>query len=259
LTRGRSALLCLEQIRKRPEAAGHILLFLDFDGTLAPIVNNPARACLPPATRAVLARLNRRKNVTIALVSGRAARDVRARVGLKMIYVGNHGLEIDGPGMHFRDSTAVSLAGELAVVINRIKEALSNMPGVIVENKGLTASVHFRQVDVARLGDIVGVVSREVGAVADQFCVRTGKKVFEIRPKTEWNKGSAVRFVRKCLKLEEGFPIAIGDDSTDEDMFASSNGGLNIKVGTGQLSRAPWRLVDCDEVAQFLRSVLDVL
>src|SRR5438045_1891195 len=89
-------------------------LFLDFDGTLSPIVNDPQQAALAPKAEQLLRRLHGMTGIRIAIVSGRNLNDIRSRVGLDLIYAGNHGLEIDGPGIDFVEQRAVGLAGRVA-------------------------------------------------------------------------------------------------------------------------------------------------
>ncbi len=101
-----------EEVRARVENACGLLLFLDFDGTLAPIVAEPMLAVLPGATRQVLNDLAAHNTIAIAIISGRAVGDVKGRVGLpNLIYAGNHGLEIEGRGLAFEHPEAMVLKG----------------------------------------------------------------------------------------------------------------------------------------------------
>ena len=239
-------------------ATKHLLLFADFDGTLAPIVDDPAEAHLLPGIREVLFQLNRCNNITIALLSGRALPDLRARVGLDLIYAGNHGLEISTPYLQYRNDTAVLAASGLAELAGRITGALYCIQGAMIENKGLTVSVHYRRVAEAQWPDVVGAVKHEIETVATLFDLSFGKKVLEIKPKTGWNKGSAAQLLRRHLDLGSAFPIAIGDDATDEDLFNAFHDGVSIKVGCSKSSKAMYELTGCEEVAVFLERLLRI-
>src|SRR5437667_6410247 len=97
----------LPRIASEVESAGNLLIFLDFDGTLAPVVNDPTLASIPPETLRTLTSLAGLEKVSLAIISGRALADLKARVGLpNLIYAGNHGLEISGPGMYYLQPTA---------------------------------------------------------------------------------------------------------------------------------------------------------
>jgi len=239
-------------------AAKHVLLLMDFDKTLAPIVNDPTDARILPRIRNLLTQLNRHARITVAVISGRALQDLRLRVGLHLIYAGNHGLEMSAPYLQYRNETAVLAATDLAELARRATGALSCIHGAIVENKGLTVSVHFRQVPEGQWPDVVGAVKQEVERVANLFDLSLGKKVLEIKPKTGWNKGSAAQMLRGHLDLGAAFPIAIGDDATDEDLFNAFDDGVSIKVGCSKSSKAMYELTDCEEVAEFLEHLLRI-
>lgn len=202
--------------------AGALLLGLDFDGTLAPIVPRPEDAALLPASRDALDRLAARGDTHIALVSGRSLEDLRARVRLQDIfYAGNHGLEIEGPGVHRVHDEAAAARGTLELLAGHLRRDLASIDGVIVEDKGLTLSVHFRLVEdeaeMMRVRDAVHDCARGITGVR----LTDGKKVVEIRPDVDWHKGRAFGFLRDTLesRFGRGPAVFIGDDRTDEDAF----------------------------------------
>ena len=122
------------------------MLFLDFDGTLAPIVPEPMLAVLPAATRQVLTELAAHATITIAIVSGRSLGDVKGRVGIPgLIYAGNHGLEIEGRGLAFEHPEAAVLKGAIREITERIAEHAASLDGIEIESKGLTSSIHYRR------------------------------------------------------------------------------------------------------------------
>ena len=239
-----------ERIRR----AGEISLFLEFDGTLAPIVSDPREARLPDDTRAALAAISRKGNVAAAVISGRALGDVRARVGLpEMTYAGSHGLEIDGPRLYFVEPAAAAVREELRQLSGRLAEELRPRAGVLVECKGLTTTVHYRN---AAEGDAVLIeqtVRRAVRPATAAFRVNPGKKVWEIVPRTNWNKGSAVRWILAHWGRPEASCIYFGDDRTDEDAFRALPEALTFKVGGGHGTRAKYCAPGPAAVEEFLR------
>src|SRR5687767_13130078 len=125
--------------------SGRLVLLLDFDGTLAPIVDDPAQAAIPPETRTELERLMGMAGVTVAVVSGRGLGDVRGRAAIPGIaYAGNHGMEIDGPGLHRTHPEALDARPALDLARVGLEGALDGVPGAWVEDKLLTLSIHFR-------------------------------------------------------------------------------------------------------------------
>ena len=198
-----------------------LILLLDVDGTLAPIAPAPDRAEVPPETQEVLRRLIVRDDVVVALVSGRAARDAARLAGVSGVWViGNHGFERQEPDgdatpveavVPFGDAIA-NAARELALLEPRI-------PGTFVENKRWTLSVHYRQVDPSSEGAVI----QESRAVAGRLGLRVseGKKVVELRPPVEVNKGTAsVALADRLGGFGAGASVAyVGDDRTDEDAF----------------------------------------
>lgn len=243
----------LDQVGPAVEAAGHVLVFLDFDGTLAPIVPTPERAGLPGPTRAVVEELGRSPRCTVGIVSGRALDDVRARVGIDgLVYVGNHGLEIDGGGLHLDHHDAERLADDTARAVDALSGRLAHLSGAFAENKGPTASVHYRLVP-GPLHQEVELAVREV--VPDDhptLVVQPGKMIWEVRPRVDWNKGSAVRWIRERLGRSDALTFYLGDDRTDEDAFAEVGPFVTARVGPPQPTRAGYRLADTHEVAEFL-------
>jgi trehalose 6-phosphate phosphatase len=207
------------------QESGALVLLLDFDGTLAPIVARPELAEIPAGTRAALAALMEAPGVQVAVVSGRGLADVRERAAIPGIaYAGNHGMEIEGAGLHRIHPEAAAARPVLEAVAAALEPAVSAVPGAFVEDKGLTLSVHFRLADTAREAE----VREAVHAAADgrpELRVTEGKKVLEVRPRVEWDKGRAVLFLLEHMRPPEGAPVLyLGDDRTDEDAFRALAG-----------------------------------
>lgn len=225
----------LEDWRRARRRTGRMLVALDYDGTLTPIVQRPEEAALSERTRSVLARLAERPDTDVAVVSGRALEDVRRRVGLSgLYYAGNHGLEIEGPGLHWVHAEASAARPRIESCGVALREALRTVPGVIIEDKGITLSVHYRLVVSESEATRVRTTVEEVCGGHDGVRITSGKKVLEVRPDMDWDKGRATRFLVHALNLAEmrQAPVLfIGDDRTDEDAFRELNGwGYGILV-----------------------------
>ena len=248
--------------------ARHILLLSDYDGTLTPIVERPELALLPDDVRRLLERLVHQRHMRIGIVSGRALSDLKSRVGVEgLVYAGNHGLEIEGPGVAFVSPLAAELRPVLRVIHFVLSRALSTVRGVLVEDKGLSLSVHYRMVDPGRAQDVEDIVKKTVGPAQATGKVKltSGKKVHEIRPAVDWNKGKAVKMLMKRYGKggrQSGLvPIYLGDDVTDEDAFKvieTYGDGISVFVGqpNGQ-SAARYYLKSPKEVSRFLELLAD--
>jgi trehalose 6-phosphate phosphatase len=233
--------------------ASNIALFLDFDGTISRIVPHPGDAEMDSEIRAVLERIAARADFTVALVSGRALSDIRERAGLNnVIYVGNHGLEIEAGETRFREPEAEALRRELKSVSLQLKLALADIEGLEIEDKGLTLSVHFRRVN-QELHDWISKVAFDSVERSRSFVARMGNKVVEVRPQVSWNKGHALKWICQEVLPAAALPIYIGDDATDEDAFAAIPEGITIKVGKeGCATEAQYILPDVSAVGRFL-------
>ena len=236
------------------DAAGErrLALFLDYDGTLTPIVERPEDALLADETRAVLRRLAQRH--TVAIVSGRDLEDVRRRVGLDDVhYAGCHGFEIAGPRANRVHGAAAAAVPQLAAAADQVAHDIRGLPGVQLERKRFTLAVHYRR---ARDGDVKAVREAVARARARHPALRvtTGKKVLELQPDVDWDKGRAVLWLIETLGLEDALPVYVGDDVTDEDAFrALAHRGVGIAVhDRPQATAARHTLRDPDEVRALL-------
>jgi trehalose 6-phosphate phosphatase len=208
---------------------GDLALLLDFDGTLAPIVPRAGDAQALPGSRRAIERLVEAGRA-VAVISGRGLADVRARLGLEGIhYAGNHGLEIEGPGVMRRHPEAERGRARLEEVRENLLSSLEGIPGAWVEDKGLTLSVHYREAEPESWRAVEGRVR---SASADEALeVRAGKRVWEVRPRVDWDKGRAVGFLLQVWGEPRRWPVYVGDDVTDEDAFRVVHGvGLGVKV-----------------------------
>lgn len=196
-----------------------LVLLLDVDGTLAPIAPHPDDARVPDRTRSALDALARTQGVHVGVVSGRAAADARALVGVSRIWaIGNHGLEtIDPSGGVEVDSRAQPFVAVMSGLASALDQELTRWPGSYVEDKRLTLSVHVRQTDPAVVPELAALV----GSIAARAGLRVtrGNKVLEVRPPVAVDKGTAVRALAERLgaSVPGASIIFAGDDATDED------------------------------------------
>jgi len=218
----------LERLAENPLRAG---LFLDVDGVLAPIVARPEDAAVPEETRAELRRLNARYAL-VACISGRAGDDARRIVGVpELVYVGNHGLELDP---------------DAAKWTSRLHELLAGVAWPELEDKRLTAALHYRDsADETAARRALDAVARRARAAG--FITRYGRKVLEIVPPVAADKGTAVRALLAQYGLRRA--LVAGDDTTDLDAFRAV-GGLELSVRVAVAS---------DEGPAELRAVADVV
>jgi trehalose 6-phosphate phosphatase len=240
----------------------HPAVFLDYDGTLTPIVERPELAVLSDETRATIKELARL--CTVAVVSGRDRTDVQALVGLdELVYAGSHGFDIAGPeGLRIQHEKGADFLPALTRAHQRLSEGLAGIEGALVERKRFAIAVHFRQVaepDVDR-------VEAAVNEVVDRFpkLRKTyGKKIFELRPRIDWDKGKAVLWLLEALKLkgEQVLPVYLGDDTTDEDAFAALRSrGIGILVADSvSVTAARYLLHSPADVGRFLRRLVATL
>ena len=234
-------------------------IFLDYDGTLTAIVARPELAVLDEPMRASLAELS--GLLPVAIISGRDRADVEDLVALPdLVYAGSHGFDIAGPGGLKREyEAAADFVPALDEAEKRLRAALGDIDGVLIERKRYAIAVHYRLVaecQTAAVEQGFDAVLSEVGNLR-----RTaGKKVFEMRPKLAWDKGKAVLWLLAELGLDRPdiLPVYIGDDETDEDAFAALAGrGIGILVADApQKTYAEYRLESPAAVGLFLRRII---
>ncbi|MEX1034146.1 MAG: trehalose-phosphatase [Cellvibrionaceae bacterium] len=251
-----SALDNLDAIASR-QADAPLAVFLDFDGTLAPLVDDPREAVISEAMLETVKSLT--GSCTLGIISGRDREDLQARVAIEgILYAGSHGLDIAGPGYQTSLPEAEAAIPEVDSAENRLREALEAVPGVVIERKRFAVAVHYRKVrsDVA-----IQQVKRVVdGVLADTHLrKRLGKKVLELEPAVDWDKGHAVEWLMETAEIDPRrvLVIYIGDDETDEDVFAALAGkGLGVRVGEEiSTSLADYYLAEPTEVQTLLQRI----
>ncbi len=233
-----------------------LFLFLDYDGTLTPIVDTPDMAIISDEVRSLVKRIA--TVVPVAVVSGRELEDLKGKVGLDgIIYAGNHGAEIwEGESISV-ERTKPDEGGLMKEFLDRLRTELAPIEGAFVEDKTVTASIHFRGVRTRDLADFFDRFSRVAEGYEDSFRITSGKKVFEIRPLDAWNKGDAVTWIAE-QRGEGRIPVYIGDDTTDEDAYrALKNKGISVSIGINPV--ADYYLKSQQEVAVLLKELADSL
>ena len=234
-------------------------VFLDYDGTLSPIVSNPDNAHISDAMRRQVQQLA--EYCPVAIISGRDRRDVEHRVGLRhLIYAGSHGFDISGPearqiSTEFGEEFLPHLtrAGEI------LESRLSTVSGARVERKRFSIALHYRNVAAENI-EQVRKHAKEVIERFSDLKLSGGKKILEIQPDLDWDKGKALQWLMEKLDLrtDQYCPLYIGDDLTDENAFeALRDHGIGILVGNHNAStQAQFHLNNVDEVRQFLRQMV---
>jgi len=237
-----------------------LFLFLDYDGTLTPIVSRPELALCPPEVKRHLEELRDLRGVHLAIISGRSLEDLRGKVEVPGIfYVGNHGLEIENSeGRHKKILSSVR-AREIKRITRNLQNALKEIHGILFEEKGPILSVHYRNVPQKLLALIPQVMEEELRQWRDRWKIASGKMVLEIQPKIDFNKGKAVREILNPFPSQGLLPIYLGDDQTDEDAFRVLKGqGISVFIGPGRLpSKADFFLRNPGEVQEFLFRCLE--
>jgi trehalose-phosphatase len=230
---------CWPQVSARLRAARTVRLFLDFDGTLAPIRTTPDAAALPSGTRRALGRLVRHGRVHTAIVSGRRRADLIQHVNLQRPEHLDH-LEYWGMyGWERREGRSLSFDARLAVARarDRLVPLLAQLSGVRVEDKAFGLSIHFRGAAPTSVRQARSRLTRVLAQYGGELYVLTGDKTWNVLPLEVGGKGVAMRDALgrarpSCLA------IYVGDDATDEPAFAALSAGITVRVGAARGTRA---------------------
>jgi trehalose-phosphatase len=235
---------------------------LDYDGTLSEIVRDPDSAELVDGAADALARLSQRSPV--AILSGRDLADIRERVGVPGLwYAGSHGFESIAPdGSYRQNDEAAAAVPVLEQAAEELREMLAHIDGSRVEHKRFAVAVHYRDVAAENIGDVIASTHR-IGR-RDGLRVTNGRKVVELRPDVDWNKGTTLSWIREQIGPPPVLPIYIGDDLTDEDAFdAIRDDGIGILVrhteDGDRRSAARFTLQTPDQVREFLDHIANQL
>lgn len=225
-------------------------LFLDFDGTLAPLQSEPTTVFLSPGQPDTLLKLATAMDHALAIISGRDILDLALRVPSELLRIGGHGLDVARPGtlpVRTSGDAPEQLASAFATIT-------TNFDGVWVETKGRVLAVHYRENPHA--GDALNDALSIAIASHSDYKLQPGKMVIEAKPAAA-NKGAALRAAMQAEPFATRFPVLIGDDKTDEDAMSVARelGGYGIKVGEGD-SIAPWRMKSTQQVWEWLEAAI---
>jgi trehalose-phosphatase len=248
-------------------------VFLDYDGTLTPIVDRPEDAVISDSMRDAVRRLAAR--CTVCVVSGRDRPVVQKLMRIDdLVVAGSHGFDIWDPRGGTVGHDAASGFGEvLAKVTDRLRTEIEPVPGATIETKRSSVAVHYRLVAVPERSFVKEVVDMLLADYPDQLKVTPGKMVYEIQPRIDWDKGKAVQYLCQALHVDsaEFVPLYLGDDITDEDAFRAlkepSQGlprgpGIGVVVAdqgdpeqAGRTTAADFVLESVEEVQRFLETL----
>lgn len=257
----RNALASFEEVEEQVKG-NQVVVFLDYDGTLTPIVSRPEDAVLSDEMHKILEEL--KTQCPVAVISGRGLADVRERVGIAdLYYAGSHGFEISGPGGLEKElEQAARFLPVLDKAERELEDRLAGIEGAQVEHKKFSIATHYRNVKEDQVASVKRI-EEEVASGFPELRRSEGKKVEELQPDIDWDKGRAIEWFMKTLNLSRPnfVPFYIGDDITDEDAFeALKTTGITIVVGKGSRStRAQYCLKDTDEVGEFLAELCATL
>jgi alpha,alpha-trehalase len=237
----------------------HVALFLDFDGTLVSIAENPALPRLSPTSRGLLESILDSGRSVVTITSGRSLADLRRRASVRgAFYAGSHGLEISGPGIRFIHKGVLSAQPVINALYRDVMEQTEGCDGVVVEKKPYSLALHYR-----RAGNGAALFLRRLfeQKMVEHVNYRRlvtvvrGKKVLEIVPLVSWDKGAAALHVMERFG-DTYVPVCLGDDLTDETLFKAFRGkGITIKVGTSRKTLAHYHLKSQREVSRFLEEL----
>lgn len=244
-------------------------VFLDYDGTLTPIVDRPEDAIISASMREAVRRLARR--CTVCVVSGRDRSVVQQLMGMDdLVVAGSHGFDIWDPRVGtVRHNAATGYEDVLAKVTDRLRTEIKPVQGAAIEIKRYSVAVHYRLVAPQECPVVKAVVDALLAEHPDQLKVTPGKMVYEIQPNIDWNKGKAVQYLLRALHIDaDGIvPLYLGDDITDEDAFRAlqeplERQGIGVVIADvgdpGEASRttaADFVLESVGEVERFLNTL----
>lgn len=251
------------EVEPRILRAHQLFLLLDYDGTLTPIVARPEQAVCPPGVKSILEKLRDSPRGMVAIISGRALEDLKGKVGVPGItYVGNHGLEMENPpGVHPKNLSP-QRQDELKQIRKSLETSLKALPGIHFEDKGPILTLHYRNAPREASGRVQEAVQNVLqGYYLTRWQFFTGKKIFEIRPRMDFNKGKTIKELLHRFPPAKLLPVYLGDDQSDEDAFRAIQGqGIPVRVGPGSApSAADYFLRDPSEVLDFLRQCEKIL
>ena len=233
-------------------------VFLDYDGTLTPIVDRPEDALISESMREAVRGLARR--CAVCVISGRDRPVVQELMGVDdLVVAGSHGFDIWSPEAGTLEHGAGGGFEDLVQrVTNRIRGEAGAIEGAFIEPKKASVAVHYRLVSESQRPRIKELVDGLLAEHPDELKVTPGKMVYEIQPKLDWDKGKAVLYLLEALDLDgdDVVPMYLGDDITDEDAFETLKGrGIGIFVGRAEDPEVSGRTTSADYVLHTTQEV----
>lgn len=248
----------LDGVASRIRAASHVLLCCDLDGGLAPVFDNPSSSSLSNEVVGPLTDLAASPQVTVAIVTGRAASDLRSRAAIPgLIVMSNHGLEIAGPDWSHIDPAVAESGPAVADLGKVLTKKLTPFPDVAVEERGLSLEVRYQQAPPEMHSAIRAAVHEVLGGSRHPFVLSEGMQSLDIRPRVYWHKGEAVLWLSSRVEHGEALVVFVGGDATDEDAFVVLPIGITVRVGTGGETAAAYHVDGPDGVTRFLEWLRD--
>ena len=236
-----------------------LALFLDYDGTLTPIVSKPEDARINPEMKQAVYDLS--QLIPVAVISGRDRKDVENMVVLdNLIYSGSHGFDSKGPDFEYQHEAGVNCLPEFDAAEDELRQKLKDIENATVERKLFAIAIHYRNVKEGEVQK-VETITNDVYQKYKCFKKAGGKKIIELKPDIDWHKGKALLWLLKKLDLNTPsvLPVYIGDDVTDEDAFKAlpEVEGIGILVGDHEKeTNANYRLENVDQVKEFLQKLI---
>ena len=253
----------IDKIKFEIDRNDKAVFLFDYDGTLTSIVDKPEQAFLSDEVKTLLMELVSKQDVLVGIVTGRGLKDIKNFVGLDVAYITNHGYLTEYSGKIITHDPFFNKSKHYQVKYNDIYNLLAkDFSGIQLELKEISTSFHYLNVAEEKQEQCREAIIKTVGSffAPRELRIKEGKKVVELLPFKEMNKGLAIKDfladIKKELQTEKLFVLFIGDDLTDEDGFKALNvfGGVTVKVGAGETS-AQYRLNDVPQVKEFLATV----
>lgn len=250
----------LDDIASRARRAQRLLIGLGFDGTIVPIDDRPDDIRLPSKVRDLLRAIAADERATLAILSGRESSELARLIDLPGVtYVGNHGLEIVGPHVFFLEPAAAQFREQVQGIREEFETRFLQIPGAIVENKQFSVALHHRTVPSDRQEEFRKAVHSTLADASYPFLLREGRMVYEVRPRSYWNKGHALAWLREQLDETEVLTIYAGDDVSDEESFTAISDAVTIKVGDAAATAAQYFVDGPKDVLTFLQWLRELL
>lgn len=252
------------EIKKQLEAGKKLILMLDFDGTISPIMPRPEQAFLPEKTRDSLKALS--KLFPVVIISGRPIAFVQEKIGVNTFtYAGSHGLEWTINKKYQLRRIPNTVSEEILKVKKHFVEFASRYPKLIIENKPYAATIHYQNISNKQTKEFVTELEKLIAIINKKPFIRIflDKKTVEFAPQLNWNKGHSARQFYTHFKnkiKQKLLPIYIGDSKSDEDAFlALKKDGITIRIGKNNKSSAKYYLKNQGQIDKFLAFLINTI